>query len=191
MSVTSQKHLGNVEPHLYHHGLVKILIEKQLKEKRDTWEQFLIRNFFEEPQETPEGSTSKRSRRKRTSDKTQSTPTNTVERTSREERLYKRRKGKTEGKKPTKSKEKIIIEAVHQTPSSEEDHQVLSERLVHLEEQSAMAKKKGKEKQKEEDNSPKYVRRSSRLKGKWRKAQTKGPHFIDLGGGTPKQTLAG
>ena len=156
MSVTVKKHLGDIEPHLYHHGIVKILIEKQLKEKRDTWEQFLIRNFFEEPQETPEGSTSKRSRRKRTYDKTQSTPTNTVERTSREERLSKRgkektptntvertsreerlskrRKEETEGKKPTKSKEKRSIEAVHQTPSSEEDHQVLSERLVHLQE---------------------------------------------------------
>ena len=53
MFVTIQKHLGDVEPHLYHHGLMKILIEKQLKEKKDTWEQFLIRNFFEEPQETP------------------------------------------------------------------------------------------------------------------------------------------
>ena len=28
MSVTVQKHLGDVEPHFYHHGLVKILIEK-------------------------------------------------------------------------------------------------------------------------------------------------------------------
>ena len=134
MSLAIQKHLGDVEPHLYHHGLVKILIEKQLKEKKDTWEQFLIRNFFEEPQETLEGSTLKISRRKKTDDKTQSTPTNTVERTSREERLSKRRKEKTEGKKPMKSKEKRSIEVVHQTPSSEEDHQVLSERLVHLQE---------------------------------------------------------
>lgn len=132
MSVTIQNHPGDVEPHLYHHGLVKILIEKQLKKKKDTWEQFLIRNFFEEPQETPEGSTFKISRRKRIGDKTQGTPTNIVERTSREERLFKRRKEKTEGKKPTKSKEKRSIEVVHQTPSSEEDHQVLSERLVHL-----------------------------------------------------------
>ena len=134
MSITIQKNLGDVEPHLYHHGLVKILIEKQLKEKKDTWEQFLIRNFFEDPQQSPERSTSRRSRRKRTSDKIQSTPTNTVEETSREERLSKMRKEKTEGKKPTKSKEKRSIEAVHQTPepSSEEDHQVLSERLVHL-----------------------------------------------------------
>ena len=46
MSITIQKNLDDIEPHLYHHGLVKILIEKQLKERKDTWEQFLIRNFF-------------------------------------------------------------------------------------------------------------------------------------------------
>ena len=131
MFVTVQKHLGDVEPHLYHRGLVKILIEKQLKEKRDTWEQFLIRNFFEEPQETPECSKSKRSRRKTTYDKTQSrptntvertsreeilskrgkekTPTNTVERTSREERLSKRRKEETEGKKKQNQKRKEAL----------------------------------------------------------------------------------
>ena len=54
-----------------------------------------------------------------------------------------------------------------------------------------MAKKRGKEKQKEKDSSPQYVRRSSRLKGKWRKVQTKGPHFIDLGEATPEQTPVG
>ena len=70
MSVTVQKHLGDVEPHLCHHGLVKILIEKELKEKKDTWEKFLVRNFFEEPQEIPEGSITRRSRRKRINDET-------------------------------------------------------------------------------------------------------------------------
>lgn len=60
------------------------------------------------------------------------TPIETVEKTSREERLSKRRKEETQGKKPTKLKEKRSIEVVHQTPSSEEDHNVLSERLVRL-----------------------------------------------------------
>ena len=149
MSVTVQKHLGDVEPHLYHHGLVKILIEKELKEKKDTWEQFLIRNFFEEPQEIPEGITSRRSRIKRTNDETQITPTTAIERTSREERLSKRKKKETKGKKPITPKERKSIEAIHQTPSSEEeDQQVLSERLVHLQKQSSMAKKIEKGKQK-------------------------------------------
>lgn len=58
--------LDDVEPHLYHHGLVKILIEKQLKERKDTWEQFLIRNFFQDPPETHEGSSTRKSRRRKT-----------------------------------------------------------------------------------------------------------------------------
>ncbi len=37
MSTTIQKNLDDVEPHLYHHDLVKILIEKQLKEIKETW----------------------------------------------------------------------------------------------------------------------------------------------------------
>jgi len=88
-------------------------------------------------------------------------------------------------------KGKRNIEDVYQSPepSLEEDHQTLSERLTHLQGQSAAARKKEKEKQsmEEEGTSPQHLRRSIRLRGKWRKAQPKGPHFIDLGGGTPKQ----
>lgn len=39
----------------------------------------------------------------------------------------------------------------------------------------------------EEGTSPQHLRRSSRIRGKWRKVQTKGLHFIDLGGETPEQ----
>ena len=39
--------------------------------------------------------------------------------------------------------------------------------------------------------SPQYLRRSSKLRGKGRKTQVKGPHFIDLGGETPKKCPAG
>ena len=101
------------------------------------------------------------------------------------------RKGRTKGKKPRKSKGIRNIEAVYQTPepSSEEDHQIVSERLVYLQEQLATAKRKGKEKQnvEKEDTSSQNLRRSSRLKGKLRKVQMKGPHFIDLGGETLEQ----
>ena len=57
-----QRNPRNIESHLYHHGLVKILVEEQLKENRDTWERFLVRNHFEEAGET---SVPKKSRRKR------------------------------------------------------------------------------------------------------------------------------
>ena len=42
----------------------------------------------------------------------------------------------------------------------------------------------------EESTSPQPLRRSNRLRGKWRKAQIKGPQFIDLGGETPIKPLA-
>lgn len=40
------------------------------------------------------------------------------------------------------------------------------------------------------DTSLQNLRRSSKLKGKLRKVQNKGPHFIDLGGETPEQPPA-
>ena len=66
MSTTVQRNMGNIEPHLYHHGLIKILIEEQLKTKKDTWEKFLIRNHFQEATEASGSSprVPKRSRRR-------------------------------------------------------------------------------------------------------------------------------
>jgi len=67
MCSTVQRNINNIEPHLCHHGLVKILIEEQLKAKRDTWERFLVRNHFQEVGEAS-GSSPKvprKSRRKR------------------------------------------------------------------------------------------------------------------------------
>ena len=56
-----------------------------------------------------------------------------LKKTDREERLSKRKKKENKSKKPITPKERKIIEAVHKNPSSkEEDHQVLSERLVYL-----------------------------------------------------------
>lgn len=62
-----QRNPRSIEPHLYHHGLVKILVEEQLKAKRDTWERFLVRNHFQEIGEASGGSPQvpKKSRRKR------------------------------------------------------------------------------------------------------------------------------
>ena len=65
MSTTVQKNIDDVEPHLYHHGLIKILVENHLKERENTWEKFLVSNFFQDPPEVPEGSSSKRSSNKR------------------------------------------------------------------------------------------------------------------------------
>ena len=84
-------------------------------------------------QEVPAASTAKRSRRKRTVDEIQDTSTITMKKNDREERLVKRKKKEIKTKKPKIPKGKEIIEAVYKTPSSEEeDHQILSERLVFL-----------------------------------------------------------
>lgn len=92
-------------------------------------------------------------------------------------------------------KGKRNLQGVYQSPepSIEEDYQVLFERLVHLQKQAAIAKneEKGKKIMEEESTSPQYLRRSSRLKRKWRRTQVKGPHFIDLGGETPEKPQAG
>lgn len=189
MATTVQKNLDDIEPHLDHHGLVKILIEKQLKERKDTWEQFLIRNFFQDPPKTPESSSARKSRRRKTSVNIQDTPTNIAKETSKEEKLSESRKERTEVRKQGKLKGKRNIEAAYQTPElSLEEDQILSERLIYLKEKSATTKGKGKEKQSVEkgDTSSQNLRRSSKLKGKLKKVQTKGAHFIDLGGETPE-----
>ena len=75
MSTTVQKKIEDIEPHLNHHGLIKILVEYYLKNIGDTWENFLIRNFFQDPPDLPEGSSTKKSRRRRTTLAIQNTPT--------------------------------------------------------------------------------------------------------------------
>ena len=64
--------------------------------------QFLVRNFFKDPQETPESSTSRRSRRKKTSNRIQDTPTNIAKETNKEEKLPESRKERTEVRKQRK-----------------------------------------------------------------------------------------
>jgi len=51
---------------MYQHGLVKILVEFHLKIIGDTWENFLIRNYFQEALESPEEGNVRKSRRKNT-----------------------------------------------------------------------------------------------------------------------------
>lgn len=109
MCTTVQKNLNDVESHLYHHGLVKILIEKQLKERKDTWEQFLIRNFFQDPPETLESSSARKSRRRKASVNIQDTPTNIAKEASKEEKLSESRKERTEVRKQGKIKGKKIL----------------------------------------------------------------------------------
>ena len=49
---------------MHHHGLVKILLEFHLKSIRDSWENFLIRNHFQDEPEQPKEYKTRKSRRK-------------------------------------------------------------------------------------------------------------------------------
>jgi len=188
MSTTVQKNIDDVEPHLYHHGLIKILVENHLKEREDTWEKFLVRNFFQDPPEVLEGSSAKKSRRKITTLTIQDTPTSVTKENSEEELPS---ETLTEIRKQVKQKGKRKIEDIYQTPKPcSEEEQVLYERLVYLKEQSTKAKKRGKGKHiiEKRDISSEGLRRSSILEGKLKKTQIKGAQFIDLGGETPDQS---
>jgi len=48
MSGNTQRKIHSIENTLYHHGLVKMLIEDHLESIGDNWDNFLIRNNFKE-----------------------------------------------------------------------------------------------------------------------------------------------
>jgi len=136
-----------------------------------------VRNYFQDPPEVPESSIVRKSRKRETSIRIQNPPISKTKEVDQEEKLE-----RTKDKKQKKLKGKKDIEDVYQSPepSLEEDYQPLSERLTHLQGQSAAARKKEKEKQsiEEEGTSPQHLRRSTRLRGKCWKAQKKGPHLL-------------
>lgn len=132
MSSTVQKHVGNIEPHLYHHGFIKILIEDQLKNTKNTWEIFLIRNHFQELIEAYGSSPPKipkRSRRKEKNITVQDPPTIDIQET-----VPKEEEEGAKNKKQKKDKGKITIQETYPSPepSIKEDSQNLADRLAHL-----------------------------------------------------------
>jgi hypothetical protein len=53
MAYSIQHSHRNIDKILYHHGMVKILLETKLHKKNDNWEAFLVRNHFRYgPEET-------------------------------------------------------------------------------------------------------------------------------------------
>jgi len=63
MATNVQNKVQCIESTMYHHGLVKILVEFHLQSTGDEWESFLIRNHFEE--RSPEKPVSSRTLRGR------------------------------------------------------------------------------------------------------------------------------
>lgn len=90
-----------------------------------------------------------------------------------------------------RGKIKRKVEEIYQTPKpSSEEEQLLSEKLVHIKEQSKKEKEKRKRRQviEEENIGSQSLRRSSRLKGKIKETKTKEAQFIYLGEETPTQS---
>lgn len=66
MSLNVQKKIQLIENTIYHHALIKILIEFHLQRIGDNWEDFLLRNQFEEKtHEKPSGSKTLRGRKRK------------------------------------------------------------------------------------------------------------------------------
>ena len=64
MATNFQKKIESIETTMYHHGLVKILVEFHLKSIGDTWEDVLVNFFFQDAPESPEEGHVKKSRRR-------------------------------------------------------------------------------------------------------------------------------
>lgn len=190
MSSTVQKNVGHIEPHLYHHGLIRILIEEQLKNHKDTWEKFLVRNHFQEVTEASASSSPripKGSRRTEKDVAAQDPPIVETQETTQEEE---EERDKTKKQKKDKGKTIVHESSPSPEPSVEEESQTLADRLAQLQ-AAALSKKKQKEKQSAQQKSTSVqVRRSSRLKGKMSVTKEKQSHFIDLGEATPEKAPA-
>ena len=104
----------------------------------------MIRNYFQEPFEASGSSPLKiprKSRRREKNTTVQDSPTIETQET-----VQKEEEDRAKNKKQKKEKGKRTIQEVYPSleQSIEEDHQTLSERLVHLQEQVVIAKKKQK-----------------------------------------------
>lgn len=63
MTGNTQRKIQSIENTMYHHGLIKLLIEAHLKNTGDDWESFLVRNHFKEVEHDEPNTKIKRSRR--------------------------------------------------------------------------------------------------------------------------------
>jgi len=162
---------------MYHHGLVKILVEYHLKGIGDTWEKFLIRNHFQDAPESPEKDNIRKSRRKKTNLTIQNNPEPSVQKNDEEpisEKLTEIRE-QIKQKKKIKKKTSGITENKPKSPLQQDDEQPIFEKLIEIRKQIKRKEKIGKEKKgtKEENINPLQLRRSSRLRGMVKKVSSK------------------
>lgn len=189
MASNVQKKIESVETTMYHHELVKILVEYRLKRIRDTWENFLIRNHFQEASKSLEKDSIRKRRRKNTNLTIQRNPEPLVQKNIEEpisEKLTKIRE-KIKQKKKIKKKVGRITKNITESSLQQDDEQPISEKLTEIRKQIKRKEKIGKEKKgtKEENIKPLQLRRSSRLRGMVKKVSSKETEFINLEGETP------
>jgi len=125
---------------MYHHGLVKILVEFHLKSVGDTWEDFLVRNFFQNARESPEKSHVKKSRRRKININIQTSSQKNDAETAFKPEVRKQTKQK--GKMKERAEE--INEDIPEPSSPQEDEQLLSKRLTKIKEQIKKKRRYGR-----------------------------------------------
>lgn len=188
MASNVHKKIESLETTMYHHGLVKILVEYHLKKIGDTWENFLIRNHFQETPESPENDSVRKSRRKKINLTFQSNPEPPVQKNDGKESISEKL---TEIRKQIKQRKKIkqqaggITENTPESPLQPDDEQPISEKLIEIKRQIKGKGKIGKEKKGVKEENIKPLRRSSRLRGMVKKVSSKETDFINLEGETP------
>jgi len=193
MASNVQKKIEFIDTTMYHHGLVKILVEYNLKRIGDTWENFLIRNYFQEAPESAEEGNFRRNKRKKIGITIQRKPESSTQKND-EELVSKKL---IEIREPIKQKGKMKKKAGETTgnkPESllqQDDENLISENLTEIRKQIKRKEKIGNEKKgtKEENISPLQLRRSSRLRGMVNKISSKGTEFIYLEEETPTPSL--
>lgn len=138
MAKNAQKKFESIETTLYYHGLVNILVEFHLRSVGGTWEDFLVRNFFQDAPYLSKGSHVKRSRRRNINIKI-SSQKDDVEIAP-----------KPEVRKQTKLKRKMkerveeINKDIPEPSSPQEDEKLLSEILTKIKEKIKRNEEKGK-----------------------------------------------
>ena len=158
MASNVQKKIEFIDTTMYHHGFVKILVEFHLKRIGDTWENFLIRNYFQDTPESPEEGNVRRSRRKKKGITIQRKPKSSTQKND-EELVSKKM---TEIRKKIKQKGKMkkkFGETTRNKPESslqKDDEKLIYEELTAIRKQIKRKKKIRKEKKgtKEENVSP-------------------------------------
>ena len=112
MATNVQNKVESIETTLYHHGLVNILVEFHLRSVGDTWEDFLVKNFFQDAPDKSEGSHVKRNRRRKTNLTIQSTPETSAQKNDEEEPTSEKL---TEIRKQSKQRRKMKerVEEIH------------------------------------------------------------------------------